>query len=243
MQLLVSVRSPAEATDAVAGNADIIDAKEPSLGSLGPVPASALSAIFDRVPERCPISIALGDVASDRDVVERIAAIPTRRPAYLKLGFAGLARAEVICNLLKTARTAAGEVFPARIVAVAYADATLAGSAAPPAICQAAADAGVAGILFDTYSKNGGDLLSWISLDELAELLARARAGGLATAVAGKLHVGHLEALHRAGPDVVGFRGALCIGGREGRLSRGRVRRAHQALRSQTSSEFLQGIG
>ena len=35
MRLLVSVRSAAEVRPALAGGADIIDAKEPSLGSLG----------------------------------------------------------------------------------------------------------------------------------------------------------------------------------------------------------------
>ena len=42
MRLLVSVRSAAEARAALSGGADIIDAKEPSLGSLGAVGPLAL---------------------------------------------------------------------------------------------------------------------------------------------------------------------------------------------------------
>ena len=61
MQLLVSVRSEAEVAAALAGGADLIDAKEPALGSLGPVGGAELLAIAARVPETVPLSAALGD--------------------------------------------------------------------------------------------------------------------------------------------------------------------------------------
>ena len=239
MQLLVSVRSAAEAEVAFECGADIIDAKEPSLGSLGPVPPAALAEIFDRIPARCPVSVALGDVATIDDVLERISVIPVRPATYLKLGFAGMVNPDLLCRLLAAARSATAQTVPANVVAVAYADAVLAGSADPQAICQAAAESGVAGILLDTYSKRQGNLLSWISADELTELLARARALGLFTAVAGRLGVRHLAALRSVGPDIVGFRGALCVGGREGPLSPGRVRLIRGAL-TRLDSGFLQ---
>lgn len=239
MRLLVSVRSAAEAEVAFECGADIIDAKEPSLGSLGPVPPAALAEIFDRVPARCPVSVALGDVATIDDVLERISVIPTRPATYLKLGFAGIENPDMLRRLLAAARSAMVQPVPANIVAVAYADAVLARSADPQAICQAAAESGVAGILLDTYSKREGNLLSWIPLDELTELLARARALGLFTAVAGRLGAGHLAALRSVGADIVGFRGALCVGGREGSLSPSRVRLIRQAL-ARLDSGFLQ---
>lgn len=239
MRLLVSVRSAAEAEVAFDCGADIIDAKEPSLGSLGPVPPAALAEIFDRVPVPCPVSVALGDVATIDDVLERISVIPSRPATYLKLGFAGIMNSDMVRRLLAAARSATGPTLPANIVAVAYADALLAGSADPQAICQAAAESGVAGILLDTYSKREGNLLSWIPLDELTELLARARALGLFTALAGKLGVAHLAALRSVGPDIVGFRGALCLGGREGPLSPNRVRLMRRAL-TRLDSGFLQ---
>ena len=39
MHLLVSVRSAEEAASALAGGADVIDAKDPAAGTLGPVAA------------------------------------------------------------------------------------------------------------------------------------------------------------------------------------------------------------
>jgi uncharacterized protein (UPF0264 family) len=239
MKLLVSVRSAAEASTALGAGADIIDAKEPSLGSLGPVSSAVLSKIFDRVPERCSLSVALGDVATSGEVRQRISAVPLRRTAFLKLGFAGVRDSETLSRLLDTARTAAASIASSRIVAVCYADAALAGSADPYAVCQAAAQAGVAGILFDTYSKNEGDLLSWIPLVELTGLVARARGLGLFTAVAGRLSVRHLNVVRNARPDIVGFRGALCVGGREGRLSGRRVRLVQRAL---AGSGFVQEV-
>ncbi len=61
MRLLVSVRTEHEVAAALAGGADIIDAKEPARGSLGPVSPEVLQAIAARVPESMPLSVALGD--------------------------------------------------------------------------------------------------------------------------------------------------------------------------------------
>src|SRR5437764_823524 len=45
MRLLVSVRGPVEARAALAGGADVIDAKDPARGALGAVSAERLAAI------------------------------------------------------------------------------------------------------------------------------------------------------------------------------------------------------
>jgi uncharacterized protein (UPF0264 family) len=63
MQLLVSVADAMDAAAAVTGGADIIDAKDPSRGALGPVSPFALSAIVAAVAGRRPVSAALGDGA------------------------------------------------------------------------------------------------------------------------------------------------------------------------------------
>src|SRR5438876_557342 len=45
MQLLISVAGPAEARAALRGGADVIDAKDPRRGALGPVPPHRLAAV------------------------------------------------------------------------------------------------------------------------------------------------------------------------------------------------------
>ena len=59
--LLVSVRDAREASAAVAGGADIIDAKEPALGPLAPVSPATLQSICAAVPLTIRFSVALGD--------------------------------------------------------------------------------------------------------------------------------------------------------------------------------------
>ena len=61
MRLLVSVRDAHEAHAALAGGADIIDAKEPALGPLAPVEPETLRAICAAVPPAVALSVALGD--------------------------------------------------------------------------------------------------------------------------------------------------------------------------------------
>jgi dihydroneopterin aldolase len=61
MQLLVSVADAIDAAAAVEGGADIIDAKDPSRGPLGPVSPATLAAIIGTVAGRRPVSAAEGD--------------------------------------------------------------------------------------------------------------------------------------------------------------------------------------
>jgi uncharacterized protein (UPF0264 family) len=61
MRLLVSVADAMDAAAAVTGGADIIDAKDPSRGALGPVSPATLAAIIGTVAGRRPVSAAEGD--------------------------------------------------------------------------------------------------------------------------------------------------------------------------------------
>src|SRR2546429_378056 len=60
MRLLVSVRGPVEARAALAGGADVIDAKDPARGALGAVSAERLAAIRRTVGAVRPVSPAPG---------------------------------------------------------------------------------------------------------------------------------------------------------------------------------------
>src|SRR5439155_997913 len=60
MQLLISVAGPAEARAALRGGADVIDAKDPRRGALGPVSPQRLAAIRAAVAGARPLSPAAG---------------------------------------------------------------------------------------------------------------------------------------------------------------------------------------
>jgi (5-formylfuran-3-yl)methyl phosphate synthase len=235
MRLLVSVRSAGEVAAAISGGADIIDAKEPDHGSLGAVSAETLWDIAEQVPGEKPFSAALGDFTDPAEVDAAISGFPhldRRGPLYLKLGFAGMSDASRIRELLATAGRAARHRRPPTplIIGVAYGDWELAGTARPELVCHAAVGAGAAGLLLDTQVKLGTHLLDWIGSERLAALVARGRGAGLLTAVAGGLGAKQLQVLGRCGPDVVGFRGAVCAGGRTGRVSRARVAAIRRAV-------------
>ena len=235
MRLLASVRSADEVLAAVSGGADIIDAKEPTRGSLGAVAPEVFAWIQARVPLDLELSAALGDVASPLEVRTRIAAlgaVPRPTPVFLKLGFAGVSRPRRIKDLLEVACTAAREMGcpSARVIAVAYADNENAGCADPGTVWDAAGSVGVAGVLLDTWSKGGRHLFNWIEPEAVRNLVNQARCAGLLTALAGGLGPEQLPAACQVDPDIVGFRGALCQGGRDGKVSRARVRRLKTLL-------------
>jgi uncharacterized protein (UPF0264 family) len=233
MRLLVSVRSAAEVDRAVAGGAEIVDAKEPSLGSLGAVSPSTLREIARRLPSDVPLSVALGDPASAAGVAEAIAAVdgavPRGGEIYVKLGLAGARDEHAARELLAAAVSAAARAAcrPA-VIAVAYVDHEAAGAPARELIGQAATRAGARGVLLDTYGKDGRDLFAHVGERELHRWADEIGRAGLLVALAGSLSVEGVRRAAMLPADIVGVRGAACDGGREGVVAEDRVR----ALRS-----------
>jgi hypothetical protein len=229
MRLLVSVRSGEEVAAALAGGADIIDAKEPARGSLGAVTAAVLATIAARTPSSVPLSVALGDCTG---LAELWAALEVARtgersaPVYLKVGFAGVRSFVRITALLEAAIGAASG---ARIVAVGYADFGVAGSAPPEEVLRAAVAARAGGLLVDTWLKDGRALLDHLSIERLTALSLSARAAGLLFAVAGSLGPDAISRLVGIA-DVLGVRGAACRGGRVGAVDEERVARLRRCV-------------
>jgi len=219
--LLVSVASVAEARAALSGGADVIDAKDPGRGALGPVALDVLRAIADEVGGRRPLSAALGDATSTIATEDAARAYADAGAHVVKIGLAGVADPSRAFELLRAAARGA-RAGGGRAVAVSYADA---GKALPPhALVAVAAAAGVEGVLLDTTDKAGPALPEMVTGDALARWVRGAHDAGLWAAVAGRLTAATLPCAWRAGADVVGVRSAACDGGRLGSVSSGRVR-------------------
>jgi len=62
--------------------------------------------------------------------------------------------------------------------------------------------------------KAGGTLLTELDAAELESFVARCREAGLLCAMAGSLRATDMQRLNELAPDIVGFRGAACRGGR-----------------------------
>lgn len=220
-QLLVSVRSPQEALDALAGGAGILDIKEPSRGPLGMALLADLFLICATARAVSPVAIsaALGEVLQwQHDPLPPLAP----QLQYAKLGLAGLA-SERHWQLLWRQLRAEFDVLrgkPLDWVAVAYADAERAGAPAVREVLEAAIEGDCRAFLIDTYDKTGGRLVDLIPETELRSIVAHAHAHQLAVAIAGRVSIADLPHLLPCEPDVIAVRGAACASGlREGEIS------------------------
>jgi uncharacterized protein (UPF0264 family) len=237
MQLLVSVTCADEAVEALRGGAHVIDAKDPSAGALGAVRPEVFSEIRAAVGERTIVSAALGDAGDVAELEQRAAELAVRGARFVKVGFANIATSAQAAGLVERAVcgcASAGE--RTGVVAVAYADASRAGAVDAWTLVRVAADTGAHGVLIDTADKSGARLTESWTTSQLAEWVAAAHELGLQVAVAGKLGLDDLDVVLESGADMVGVRGAACIGGRTGRVSAERVRALRASLTRNDSS-------
>jgi uncharacterized protein (UPF0264 family) len=234
MQLLVSVQDAAEACVAVECGADVIDAKNPSRGPLGPIDARVLHAITAAVRGRKPVSAALGDVDADvgPDVVSAEAAAAAG-VAFAKVSVdqsgGGCTNATRVAQLVDLLRRHERPGSPCGLVLAAYADGT-ADAGQPDAVLEVASRWGASGILLDTCRKGGPGLFDLMPLDDVTTWVAAGHAAGLLVALAGSLGAADVARARATGADLIGVRGAACDGGREGRISAERVRALARAV-------------
>jgi len=201
--LLASVRNEAEAEIAVGAGADIVDLKDPGRGALGALDLKSIEVCVRAVGGRVPVSATIGDLPLEEKVVSTaVLTTAARGVDYVKLGLFPDGDAVRCLNGLT------GLAAKIRLIVVLFADAL-------PEIDAVglAARIGASGIMFDTLGKSGAALPDLISPRMLADFLAAARARGMTVGLAGSLKARHVPDLLALGPDLLGFRGALCRAG------------------------------
>jgi uncharacterized protein (UPF0264 family) len=216
--LLVSVRSAAEAADAVAGGAAIIDVKEPSRGALGRADWVVWRAVRAAVPDSMPVSVALGELSEWLEP-DRVVIPPD---AWTGIAFAKVGLSNAGRDWYRRWRGLCDELAPVAVgrpgqpgkrpswVAVVYLDWEAARAPDPDSVIRAAGDfAECAGVLFDTWDKSRRTIIdrSW------ERRFARVRELGRFLALAGSLDVAAIRRLRTLEPDILAVRGAACRGG------------------------------
>lgn len=200
---LASVRDAAEAEMAVGAGADIVDLKDPVRGALGALDLDTIDACVRAVGGRVPVSATIGDLPLDESIVPAsVLATAARGVDYVKLGLFPGGDREGCLNAL------AGLAARTRLIVVLFADALP--ETDPIGL---AARTGACGVMFDTLGKGGAALPDLISPGRLAGFAAAARAQNMTMGLAGSLKARHVPELLAVGPDLLGFRGALCHGG------------------------------
>ncbi len=204
---LASVRDAAEAEIAIGAGADVVDLKDPANGVLGALAPKTMDACVRAVDGRVPVSATIGDLPLEGDAVRDVVlATAARGVDYVKLGLFPGGDAERSLQLLATLTARI------RLILVLFADALPEVDA-----IGLAARIGASGVMLDTLGKGEGSLPDLIPPIRLAAFIERARARGLTIGLAGSLRASHVPALLGLGPDLLGFRGALCRDGGRGK--------------------------
>jgi (5-formylfuran-3-yl)methyl phosphate synthase len=199
---LASVANAGEAQIALRAGADILDAKDAAKGALGALDRDVLAAIVATVAGSRPVSAVTGDLPMiPSQLIEVAAALAETGLDYVKVGlFPDPRRPECIRALAPLARTT-------RIIGVMFAD-----LGADPSLLPLMAQAGLAGAMLDTAAKRNGRLLDHWDVAAMRAFIGEGRAQGLMCGLAGSLETPDIPRLLRLEPDVLGFRGALCVG-------------------------------
>jgi uncharacterized protein (UPF0264 family) len=203
VRLLASVTSEREAYLAASHGADIIDCKDPGSGALGALPVEIVAAIRRAVPKHIPVSATIGDLPPEPERVVAAARIMAATGIdIVKVGIfpGGDAKADAQATVRRL-----GREIETALVAVMIADAPF-----DLALVDDLGEAGFAGVMLDTAAKDGRTLLDHQDADTLVRFVARARDAGLFAGLAGSLRATQIAGLLALGPDILGFRGALC---------------------------------
>jgi dihydroneopterin aldolase len=186
-RMLASVTGPDEAEVALQGGADIVDVVAiPG----GVVDVGRLRETVARIAGRATVS-----AASASDDVARIAACGV----------------DIVRVAWTPSETVALPAAPARYLAVFGAD-------GPPdaTVPRDVARRGFAGAMLDTSEKDGVRLVDQLGLARLRDFVANCHAAGLSAGLAGSLEPPDIPRLLVLGPDLLGFRAALCGAGGRG---------------------------
>ena len=228
MQLLVSPSSISEAHSAV--DADIIDVKKPSEGSLGanfPWVIREIKAFAKK-----PVSAAIGDFPYKPGGASLAAYGAACAGAdYIKIGlaFPGKDHAR---EVIEAVTKAVKDEFPEKFVVIAgYSDYERMGTISPFDIAPITAACGADFAMIDTGIKDGRSTFSFMDEATLARFIEGNRKLGLGTALAGSLKFDDIDALKRINPEIIGVRGMVCGGDRNGTIREDLVKTALARIR------------
>ena len=219
MKLLISPKNEAEAADAIAGGADIIDVKNPEEGPLG----ANFPWVIKRVRQIAPLDIEVSCTLGEMPTLPGSMALAALGAAttgvnYVKAGLSGLQTLKEAVYLMQSIVKAAKDFNPSvKVVVSGYADAERISTVDPLLVPKIAHDAHADIAMIDTAIKDGKNLQRFVN---------EAHDYGLKAALAGSLQKADLPAVYALGADVAGVRGAACtLSDRvNGRITREKVR-------------------
>ena len=198
-RMLASVADAAEADVVAQLGADVVDLKDARQGALGAVPLDAAREAVAAVARRCETSAALGDPPYEGD------ALLADARAFAAMGVDTVKLAVDASTLHCLGDSLSGLARDVGLVGMMFAD-----DNPDFALLAKLSGLGFKGAMLDTRDKTRGRLIAHIDVVRLNQFCAQCRALNLMSGLAGSLEAPDVPRLLLVGPDVLGFRGALC---------------------------------
>lgn len=219
--MLASVNSLEEAKLALAENVDIIDLKEPALGSLGGLDMKLVKKIVAVVNRHCPTSATIGDLPMQPELIfNAVTEMAETGVNYVKIGF--FPNGEVTQVIDKLAQISLRD----NLIAVLFAD-----THPDFGLIDRLEAAGFSGIMLDTLDKTKGSLSGIMAKAEIERFVNHVKSRHIICGLAGSLRFEDIPILMPYQPDYLGFRGALCEQHeRTGRLNAQAVQKIKQTI-------------
>ena len=198
--MLASVADADEAEIAARGGADIVEFKDPRRGAIGAVAVEVAAAGVSAIAGAARASATLGDPPYEAEaLLARARALRAAGIDTLKLAL----DVEAFDPLRPALAALAREV---ALVGMMFAD-----EAPDFELIPALAALGFSGAMLDTRAKGAGRLINYLDVARLEAFCDRCRAAGLTAGLAGSLEPPDIPRLLLVKPDILGFRGALCV--------------------------------
>lgn len=227
--MLASVTNGDEAAMCLAAGVDVIDCKDPQSGALGALPLAVVAEICALVGGHVPVSATIGDLpCQSSHVVPAAAAMADTGCDIVKVGLlqGGLPE-QVIADLGRTFADRRSSSRRVGLVGVLFAD-------LKPDVVRlipAMASAGFCGVMIDTADKRAGRLVDCLNPVDIKQFVDAAHNAGLFAGLAGSLRLSDVDELAALKPDILGFRGGLCVNGLRGfGLDEGALRAVRRAM-------------
>ena len=198
-KILASIKSLNEIGLVLKKGVDIIDFKDPSVGSLGALSIKQISFFLKSIPSNQLTSATIGDI-KDIKIKQKVIELSKTSIDFIKIGFFfDEKKIKLLKNLKKLVKNK-------KIIAVLFAD-----NKPNVNLIREIKKIQFDGILIDTKNKKNGNLRNYLSIKKLKNFIKVSKEQNLSIGLAGSLNINDIDPLIKLKPDYLGFRGALCM--------------------------------
>jgi len=183
---------------------DILDLKNPLLGSIGPWCKKEIVRVIKEFENR-KISATLGDINNPDKTFLQLKKFDELGLDFIKFGFLFKRNSEIDYLLYKIKK----RKFKTKIVGVFFAEQKIIGQYILNNLDKLS-NSGVNYVLIDTYLKGSSDLLDNLSLDLLSNIINKSLLTNVTIGLAGKVKENQIPTLLKLNPGIIGIRSAAC---------------------------------